>query len=78
LPADDPAEFLKKLGDREIGILSDYVRLWTHSIDELLTKLRDTLPAEGMLGEIHYWRDMAKILDALQTELKLPFVELTV
>jgi hypothetical protein len=33
---------MKKLGDREVGILSDYMRLWTRSVDELLDKLRET------------------------------------
>jgi len=31
-----------------------------------------------MIGEIHYWRDMAKILDAINKEVNLSFVELTV
>lgn len=30
-----------------------------------------------MIGEIYYWRDMAKILDAINKEVNLPFVELT-
>ena len=31
-----------------------------------------------MLSEIHYWRDMARVLEASNSELKLPFVEFTV
>ena len=31
-----------------------------------------------MLSEIHYWRDMARVLEASFTELKMPFVEFTV
>jgi hypothetical protein len=31
-----------------------------------------------MLSEIHYWRDMARVLEASHTELKMPFVEFTV
>lgn len=30
-----------------------------------------------MIGEIYYWRDMAKILDAINKEVNFPFVELT-
>ena len=30
-----------------------------------------------MLSEIHYWRDMARVLEACHTELKMPFVEFT-
>ena len=28
-----------------------------------------------MLGEIHYWRDMARLLEAVVKELREPFVE---
>ena len=35
-----------------------------------------TNPAEGMLGEVHYWRDLCRILDGLSNELKQPKVEL--
>ena len=31
-----------------------------------------------MLAEVHYWRDMARVLEAIATELKQPFVELIV
>jgi hypothetical protein len=31
-----------------------------------------------MLSEIHYWRDMSRVLEASHTELKMPFVEFTV
>ena len=49
--------------------------MWTRSVVELLQKLKDTIPKEGMIGEIHYWRDVYRVLDALNTELKIPFVE---
>jgi len=52
--------------------------MWTRSIGELLQTLKDTIPKEGMLGEIHYWRDLARVLDAIAKELKLPFVETVV
>jgi hypothetical protein len=32
--------------------------------------LRDTIPAEGMLEEVYYWRDMSRILDGISNELK--------
>jgi len=35
------------------------------------------MPTDTMLSEIHYWRDMARILDACCNEVKLPFVEFT-
>ena len=49
--------------------------MWTRSIGELLQKLKDTIPKEGMIGEIHYWRDVHRVLEAINTELKIPFVE---
>jgi hypothetical protein len=54
------------------------MNMWTRSIGELLQTLKDTIPKEGMLGEIHYWRDLARVLDAIAKELKLPFVETVV
>ena len=39
--------------------------MWTRAIDELLGKLRDTVPAEGMIGEVHYWRDLNLVLDGI-------------
>ena len=49
--------------------------MWTRSIGELLQKLKDTIPKDGMIGEIHYWRDIQRVLDAINTELKVPYVE---
>ena len=65
----------EKLGEREFNILLDYMNMWTRSIGELLKKLRDTVPKEGMLGEVHYWRDLARVLEAISQELKHAFVE---
>ena len=31
-----------------------------------------------MLGEIHYWRDLSRILDGISAELKQPQVEVIV
>jgi hypothetical protein len=75
---EDPIEFMQKLGDRETGILTDYVKLWTRSLDELLLKLKDTQPGEGMIGEVYYWRDMARVLEAVTEEIRQPFVEIVV
>lgn len=41
------------------------MNLWTRSIGELLQTLRDTVPKDGMLGEVHYWRDLAGVLEAI-------------
>lgn len=65
----------EKLGPREFSILQDYMNMWTRSIRELLQKVRDTVPKEGILGEVHYWRDLARLLDAINKELKQSFVE---
>ena len=46
--------------------------MWAKSIEELLQRLRDTVPGEGMLGEVHYWRDITRVLDAINEELKQP------
>ena len=51
------------------------MNMWTRSIGELLKTVRDTVPKEGMLGEVHYWRDLARVLDAIWQELKQSFVE---
>jgi hypothetical protein len=52
--------------------------MWTQTIRELLNRLADTVPGEGMLGEVHYWRDISRVLDAISTEVKLPQVEMAV
>lgn len=31
-----------------------------------------------MIGEVHYWRDMARILEAINTEVKQNYVEISV
>ena len=46
------------------------MNMWTRSIGELLKKLRDTNPKDGMIGEVHYWRDLARVLEAISQELK--------
>ena len=53
-----------------MGVLNDYVKMWTKTIDELLIKLGDTIPKEGMMGEVHYWRDLSIVLDGCHQELK--------
>lgn len=68
--SEDPESLFKRCGGREIGILSDFLRLWTRSIIELLEQLRETAPDGGMLSEIHYWRDIARVLEAINSELK--------
>lgn len=55
-----------------MGVLNDFMNMWTKTVEELLLKMKDTIPGEGMLGEVHYWRDLSKILDGLQAELKQP------
>ena len=72
---EDPVALHDKLGPREFGILQDYMNMWTRSVQELLNKVRDTVPKEGILGEVHYWRDLARVLDAIMQELKQGFVE---
>jgi len=72
LESSDPTELSKSLKQSELSILNDYLNMWTNTISELLNKLRDTVPAEGMLGEVHYWRDLCRILDGLTAEVKLP------
>jgi hypothetical protein len=43
-----------------------------------LSKLKETIPGDGMTGEIHYWRDMSRILDSISEEVKQPYVEVTI
>jgi hypothetical protein len=67
------------MGPREISIVNDYLNLWTRSIIELLDKLKDTVPeSQGMLAEINYWRDISRVLDAINNELKQSYVEVVV
>ena len=55
------------------------MNLWTRNIIELLDKLKDTSPETGgMLAEIFYWRDMSRVLEAINDELKANFVELVI
>ena len=56
---------IDNLQPSEVSELNDYLNMWTKTIMELLQKLKDTIPAEGMLGEVHYWRDLCRILDSL-------------
>ena len=51
--------------------------MWTKNIEALLDRLKETIPGEGMIGEIHYWRDMSHILDGINTEVKQSYVEIT-
>ncbi len=66
------------MSPKELGIIHDYVNLWQKNISSLLDWLRDTIPGEGMIGEIHYWRDMARILDSVNAEVKQSYVEICV
>jgi hypothetical protein len=52
--------------------------MWSRTVEELLAKLKDTIPGAGMIGEVHYWRDLSRVLDGISAELKQPQVELTV
>jgi|DEB0MinimDraft_12_1074336.scaffolds.fasta_scaffold18293_3 hypothetical protein len=70
LESGDPSELVKSMKPGELSVLNDYLNLWTKTINELLDKLKDTIPAEGMLGEVHYWRDLCRILDGLTQEVK--------
>lgn len=46
------------------------MNLWQKNVSQLLDRLKDTIPGEGMIGEIHYWRDLARILEAANSEVK--------
>lgn len=76
--AADPQALHNSLGEREVGTLQDYTDMWSNNISALLDKLRDTIPGEGMIGEVHYWRDLSRILDAVNSEVKQSYVEVTV
>ena len=76
--AEDPCELAAKLSKQEIGTIHDYLNLWSRNIQTLLDKLRDTIPGEGMIDEVHYWRDMSRILEAIHQEIKQNYVEIAV
>ena len=65
------------MSDKDIGILNDCLNMWSKAVEQLLEKLKGTIPAEGMIGEVHYWRDLSRILDGISAELKQPQVEMT-
>ena len=56
----------------ELSIMNDYLNMWTKTVEELLNNLRDTIPGHGMIGEVHYWRDLSRVLDAISAEVKQP------
>ena len=58
--------------------MNDYLNMWSKAVDELLNNLRDTVPGHGMIGEVHYWRDLSRVLDAISSEVKQPQVEFTI
>ena len=65
------------MGQRELAILSDYLRLWTRSIVELLDNLKEQCPESNtIIAEIFYWRDITRVLEAVLAELKQPYVEM--
>ena len=74
----DPASILQKLQPSQVSILNDYLIMWKRNVSDVLDRLRDTIPGEGMLGEVHYWRDLSRVLTALQEEVKDPKVELAI
>lgn len=76
--AADPENVFKRASPKDFGVLHDYLGLWTRNIQELLDRLRDTVPGEGMVGEVHYWRDMARILEAVNGEVVQSYVEVAV
>lgn len=48
---------------------------WKVSISDLLHSLHLQNPDDGsIVAEINYWRDMARILEALDGELQAPYV----
>ena len=78
LTAEDPLTISEKISEKDVGVMNDILNMWTKTIIQLLDRLKDTIPGEGMLGEVHYWRDLSRVLDGIQGELKQPKVELTV
>jgi len=74
--SDEPSE--KIFESANISLLNDCINMWSRTVEELLAKLKDTIPGAGMIGEVHYWRDLSRVLDGISAELKQPQVELTV
>jgi hypothetical protein len=40
--------------------------------------LKETQPSDGMIGEVYYWRDLSRVLEAIMEELRQPLVEVIV
>jgi hypothetical protein len=59
-------------------VLIETVQSWSKVIKEVLSKLATTNPDESCLGEIYYWRDISRLLSALEIETKNDFVEITI
>lgn len=75
MESDDQQQYLQSCPEGEektLGILHDYLRMWTKVTEELLEKLRETNPGEGMIGEVYYWRDLTRILEGISGEVKQP------
>lgn len=72
---DDIDSLVARLSDKDCGVIEDYMNLWRRNVEEVLDKLRDTIPGEGVMGEISYWRDLNRILQALDSEVRQTFVE---
>ncbi len=50
--------------------MANQLKAWTRSIADLLHSLHQQNPDDGsIIAEINYWRDMARILEALDLEL---------
>lgn len=75
---EDTEHVIQNIQKSEISVLNDYINMWTKTVEELLGRLRDTIPGGGMIGEVHYWRDLSRVLDGITAELKQPQVELSV
>lgn len=52
--------------------------MWSRMIEEFLDKITDTIPGDGMLGEVYYWRDLSKLLDGMSLEVKSMGVEICI
>ena len=69
---------LKSFNLQHATILMPTVKIWVDNIKKVLQKLADTNPDDTCLGEIYYWRDVSRLLSAVDDEFKLEHVVIAI
>lgn len=68
---------LKSFNQEHANKLIPTIKIWIDNIKKVLHKLANTNPDDTCLGEIYYWRDVSRLLSAVESELKLDHVTIS-